>query len=130
MAATVIKELHFPNFDLYKRNDRIIIVRASEGANSTIAEAREYVSLLHDVTNGVPHAVLYIPAKYSLVDSATRAYLATDESLKDIKAIAGVLKTTAHRLMGNLFLEYNKPNVPVKFFEDEDEAISWLLTQL
>lgn len=129
-GVKILQEFHHRIFDLYKRSDRIIIRASKDNAHYTIAETRDYVTALHGMSNGVPHGVLFIPAKNSSMDSASRSYLATDEALKDIVAVAGVLKTVAHRQMGNLYMEYNKPNVPVKFFDDEEKAIEWLHTQL
>lgn len=129
-GAKILREFHHRFFDLYKRSHGIIVRASKENAHYTISETRDYVTALYGMTNGSPHAVLFLPAKNSIMDSASRVYLATDEALKYTKAVAGVLKTVAHRQMGNLYMEYNKPDVPLKFFDDEENAIESLHSQL
>lgn len=125
----IIQEFHHPFFDLYKRSDGIIVRVSKDHAHYTISETHEYVTALRNIMNGTPHKVLLIPGKNSTMDSASRAYLASDEALKGVKALAGVFKTVSHRLIGSLYLEFNKPKIPAKFFETSEEAITWLKSQ-
>lgn len=125
-GAKIVREFHHPIFDLYKRDDGIIVRVSKDNAQYTLPDTHEYVKALHDLTNGAPHFLLLVPGKNSSMDSASRSYLAGDEALKDIKAMSGVLKTVGHRLIGNLYLNYNKPKIPVRFFDTYDEAINWL----
>ncbi len=127
--VTITEKFHHAFFDLYKRSDGIIVRVSADNAHYTIAETNDYVNALHKMTNGSPHLLLLIPGGNSSMDSASRSYLATDEALKDIKAIAGVFTKVGHRLMGNLYQDYNKPKVPVQFFTTADEAIAWLKSQ-
>lgn len=127
--VTITEKFHHAFFDLYKRSDGIIVRVSGDDAHYTTAETIDYVNALHKMTNGTPHLLLLIPGKHSSMDSASRSYVATDEALKDIKAIAGVYTQVGHRLMGSLYVTYNKPKVPVQFFTTANEAIAWLKSQ-
>jgi hypothetical protein len=54
-----------------------------------------------------------------------REYLAK-EGAQYIKAGALITGSPLSNALGNIFLSLNKPNVPTKLFNDEEQAFSWL----
>jgi hypothetical protein len=46
------------------------------------------------------------------------------------KADAFVIKSLAQKILGNFYLKISKPERPTKFFNNKDEAISWLKNYL
>ena len=43
-----------------------------------------------------------------------------------VNAYAMVLSSSLSRMIGNFFLTFDKPAVPVRLFNDETEALAWL----
>jgi len=54
-----------------------------------------------------------------------REYMAT-EGGKYLKAGALLVDSALSKMIGNLFLSINKPQVPTKLFTDEQQAKEWL----
>lgn len=46
-----------------------------------------------------------------------------------VAALAIYSPKSYEKIMGSLFLKINKPVVPMRFFDDRDEAIAWLRKQ-
>jgi len=51
---------------------------------------------------------------------------ASEEYTRHVDALALFSQKLHEKIIGNLFLKINKPIVPTKFFDNRDEAISWL----
>ena len=43
-----------------------------------------------------------------------------------VKAYAMILSSSLSRMIGNFFLSFHKPVVPVKLFDHEEKALAWL----
>lgn len=123
--VTIIREIKHPFFDLYKRSDGIV-VWVSHDEWFTIKEAREFVNALRKITEGVPHLLLVIAGRRSSIDKDGRSYLATEEAMKDIKAMAAVINSYTLRVIANMYMVVDKPVKPVKFFDNPQDAITWL----
>ena len=55
-----------------------------------------------------------------------REYYAGRESKKVFSAVALIVNSPFHSVMGNFFLGINKPLFPVKLFSSEKKALDWL----
>ena len=51
------------------------------------------------------------------------------EGAECITASALLVESALSRMIGNIFLTINKPDVPVKLFTNEQEAKKWLMEQ-
>ncbi|HEU4717238.1 MAG TPA: STAS/SEC14 domain-containing protein [Bacteroidia bacterium] len=60
------------------------------------------------------------------VNDKARDFLAGDEMLDFLAAIALVAKTPAMKLVGNFFIRYHKPRLPVRLFSEIEPARKWL----
>ncbi len=68
--------------------------------------------------------------KYTSVTKAARDFAASGEANVFTIADAYVLHSFHQKILGNFFMTFNKPKVPVKFFDDEKEAVQWLKKHL
>lgn len=60
------------------------------------------------------------------VDKEARAFLAKPENTVLISAGALLVNNQLQKVLGNFFIQINKPPVPARLFTDESEAIAWL----
>lgn len=127
--VTITRELHFPNFDLYKRSDGIVVLTSGDTAWITIKEAKGFVDAMHEITGGTPHPLLFIPGRHASIDKEARAFMATAEALQDIVARATVPSSVAHRIIGQVHQTIDQPAKPVKLFDNITEAVVWLKKQ-
>lgn len=125
----IIDEFHHPLFDMYKRSDGIIVRMSSDNAWYTIKEAKESAAALKEITKGNPHLLLSVSGKKSSVDKEGRSFAASAEGLQDIDALAIVTRNLPQRLIGNQMVANDKPPIPIKLFDNANDAIKWLKAQ-
>lgn len=128
-GITIIDELHHPLFDVYKRNDGMIVRVSHDDAWYTIKEAKESAAALKEITKGSPHLLLSVSGKKSSVDKEGRSYAVSAEGLQNIEALAIVTRNLPQSLIGNHIIANDKPPIPLKLFDNINDAIKWLKTQ-
>lgn len=72
--------------------------------------------------------------KVKKVSKAVRDYLGNDDDTSALKGVepaatALLLKSGISKILGTLFLKFNKPKVPIRLFLKEEKAMEWLLEQ-
>ncbi len=72
------------------------------------------------------HIVLFIPGKLGSITQAAREVSASPEVNRNALAKAIVVSTISQRLIGNFFINVNKPPAPTRVFSSEEEALTWL----
>lgn len=55
-----------------------------------------------------------------------REYLADEKNTQYLSAGAILVQNRSQRIIGNFFLQINKPSIPSKIFVDRMEALKWL----
>lgn len=124
--VSIVKEFHRSFYHLYKRSDGIIKAVTSDTASITMKEARDFVAALKEFTGGIPHPFLYLPGRHLDINKEARSFMASEEGMKYTKALAIVMQSIIHRVIGNLFITVDRPQKPVRHFENENDAITWL----
>lgn len=92
-----------------------------------------------DVWTSRDQSVEYMPGKKFLVllegeenaniSGDARRAGASPEYARHVAALAIYSSKSYEKVMGSLFLKINKPVVPMRFFDNRDEAIAWLRAQ-
>ncbi|NQY10627.1 MAG: hypothetical protein HRT71_14100 [Flavobacteriales bacterium] len=59
------------------------------------------------------------------VDKATRAYLAQIDAITGISCTAIAINSLSTKLIASMYITYDKPPVPTKFFTDMEKAKEW-----
>ena len=108
------------------RTDGIVEVRGANSHTSTVEEAREVAEIISMLGNKKPVPVLRIAGKYSDIGSGVREFMASEESQKNLVADAIVIHSLAQRIIGNFYLQVNRPRKPTRLFTSIGEAERWL----
>lgn len=72
--------------------------------------------------------VLMVADSTTQFTNDARDFSASKEGLRFSMAEALVVKNLAQKLVVNFYLKFNKPSVPSRAFNTEEEAIKWLLS--
>lgn len=64
--------------------------------------------------------------EFAIPSKDVREFMVSEERVKIALADAMVLKSLPQKLMGNLYLQINKPKIPTKFFNTKEAALEWL----
>ncbi|MCB0431326.1 MAG: hypothetical protein KDD54_14525 [Flavobacteriales bacterium] len=88
----------------------------------------ELTRLLDQLTNGVPHPVMFnLDDRYVDIPREVRQYIAQHKRLNELKlAEAIVTRSMASALIANAYLTINKPPIPARLCTDEAKARKWL----
>jgi hypothetical protein len=97
----------------------------SENLHLNLEMAVQCVKERIEFSKGISYPCLIDIGGIKAVDSEARAYMAT-EGAKLVKAAALLTNSIYTKILGNIFLTINKPEIPVRLFSDKAAAIKWL----
>ncbi len=111
----------------YYIEDNILIMRAKQDADFTLEATKNGVEARVKLQRGEKFPVLIDTRLMFQVSEESRKYGATKE-VTDLSVAMAILAGTslATTLLGNFFINFNKPAVPTKMFKNEESAIEWL----
>ena len=111
-------------------HDGIMYVNVVENQDDQVAAQKLVSTAIGEMTEGkkVPMLVEYQVVILPTLES--REYWAQEESSPYTLAEAFVMRWLPMKLIGNFYLNFNKPPRPTRIFSDRDEAVEWLKTFL
>lgn len=102
--------------------------------DATLTNVKEHMRLFeqHFITNGkaLPVLVDIRCQEGKNANKQTRDYLASPEVANITKAAAVLIGNPITKMIGNIFIKFNKPSFPTQLFTDETKALNWLKTFL
>lgn len=105
--------------------DGILFCRFTENLNVDLDIVKSSVESRINFSKGISYPLLIDMKGVRSFTKEAREY-AGKEGIKLVKAGALVVDSALTKMLVNLFLLINKPNVPTKLFTDENEAKEWL----
>lgn len=104
----------------------IIHVHVKHNADIDVDEIKEVRETNETLADGKPYVVLFEIAEFAFISKEAREYGGENELGELRKAMAIVVKSMAHRILANFFINVNKPPTPTKVFNDKAKALEWL----
>jgi hypothetical protein len=112
------------------RSDGIVEVNFGDDVELDLKESIEICEAIGKITGGEKKLILNIGGKNTSATSAARDHSASAAGAKFTIADAFVTKSLAQKLMGNFYMNFHKPIVPTRMFDDVDKATEWLKGRL
>lgn len=117
--------------DLYhsfceRLENNIIYVYVKKDADIDVEQILQIRETNEKLANGNNYVVLFEIAEFAFISKEAREYGGENELGELRKAMAIVVKSMAHRLLANFFINVNKPPTPTKVFNDKKKALEWL----
>jgi hypothetical protein len=112
--------------EMYIDEDGILQIRFFRGVEVTLEKAIEYYAVSNDLLNNQKSLVLVDASEDYQITEEAKAYVQTEEAMKNRIAIAFVTNSLANQLMFNLYVKFYKPLVPLKMFSNKTAALKWL----
>ncbi|MCW3070417.1 MAG: hypothetical protein JWO44_307 [Bacteroidetes bacterium] len=109
----------------YDANSRILRIKIIEGSEIELADALQNHEATKILTKNERHLVLVDGRVNLSVSREARNYAASKDHEGAI-ASAMIITSTANKLIGNFYINVNKPVIPTKIFSSEEKAIEWL----
>jgi hypothetical protein len=118
-----------PKFRMQLRPDGIVHLVVASRTVITLEDAIGAVAAVTQLTGGRRSPLLVDAHDAGQMDRAGRRLELSSEE-KVVSAVAVIVGTPLSRMMGNLFINVSKPQMPVRLFDDEASALAWLQTFL
>ena len=118
----------FSHSELFLREDGIVQINFKDETNISIEESIEINTAIGKLTSEKEALVLMIAGEQTDFDEKARAFSASVLGLKYTIADALVVKNLAQKLMGNFYLNFNRPKKPSRIFTSSEDATKWLLS--
>lgn len=91
-------------------------------------ESREINNAIGRLSDGKPARIMMVPQPNTVFDHGAREFSASDEGLQYTIGDAMITTSLAHKILVSFYLKFNKPKKPSKAFDNEEDAMTWLLS--
>ncbi|MES2285293.1 MAG: hypothetical protein V4547_06350 [Bacteroidota bacterium] len=88
--------------------------------------AQQAVAYRLEATDFVPYPMIIDIKSIKSITKSSRDFLASEKGSEGIIAAAFLIDSSLGRILGNFFIQINKPLKPTKIFTDEIMAKKWL----
>ena len=113
----------------YNSIERIVYMKILDGAEIELENAIQNQEAVKQLTNDEKHLLVVDARSIDVyVSKEARAFSAERKASDPCIAKAFIVNSTANRLIGNFYINFNKPNVPTKLFSTVEKAVEWLNT--
>src|ERR1700751_1086967 len=107
-------------------NDGIVRTKVKPLAEVTLAEAVENSKAVNSFYKEKKYPLLIDSRNIKSITKEARDHFSIQNRETSITSFAVIIDSPLSRIIGNFFMGLNKPSVPAKLFNNENEAINWL----
>lgn len=126
MKALKIIDLGFATIS--KLENSIVKIDMSSSSVIDLDECKKITEVIGELTQKKPALILMIAGNTTNYTIEARIFSASEEGSIYTIADAMIVKNLAQKIMVSFYLKINKPIRPSKAFNDESEAVEWLLS--
>jgi hypothetical protein len=91
-----------------------------------INEAEENSAAVNSFFTGRKFPLLVDARHIRSMTREARSHFSTNGRKTNINSFALIVQSPLSRIIGNFFMSLNKPEIPARIFDNEDEALRWL----
>jgi hypothetical protein len=108
---------------IWLREDGIVQLVVLPGAEYTLAEAKQTLAGIDQVSNGKLRPILVDFRNIKTMERAAREELA---ACQGVTSAAILIDSALSRMIGNVLITFSKPTLPARIYNSEAAAIEWL----
>ena len=113
-------------FRTWMEHDGIARTVVKPDAEIFLLDAKENTAAVETFYNGKKFPLLVDIRNIKSISTEASEHFSLKDRESVINAYAMILSSSLSRMIGNFFLSFHKPVVPVKLFNHENEALEWL----
>ena len=113
---------------IYQNINTIVELHCADNFTFDIEHILENMRYLKQIADDQQLLILIYVAPYTQISPEARAFMAKADHLRFIKAEAFCIKSLAQKILASFYVKIDKPKVLVNFFENKEDAQSWLLS--
>ena len=110
----------------YSIEDGIAIIKWNDNLVISIDIAKEMVEERIGIFSEKKMPFVIDIRELSSIDTTSRKYFAGERSIMGVTAGAILVDSLISKLAGNIYITVDKPQIPVRLFNDERKALNWL----
>ncbi len=122
----VIKHVDLKSVTVSLLEGDIIKLKIKEKCIVDVDDVKEVQAVKRSLIGDKKHTVLFVTPNFGSMTREARDYSASPEVNRNAVAKAIVLNGLAMRIITNFFINFNKPPVEHRAFENEKDALKWL----
>jgi hypothetical protein len=109
-------------------NERgVLVVRINDGAQQSLADAKENLSVAVSETGGKRLPLLIDIRRAQPLEADARHHYSGQTLVDAFSALALLVDARPFgRMMGNVYLRIAQPGIPARLFFEEEAAVDWL----
>jgi len=111
---------------LWLGEDNIIFITIKKGMEIDVDDIKEMQDAKAKLYAGDRHVICADIRDMKSATKAGRDYSGSIKNVETTAAIALIVGSPLSRVLGNLFININKPPYHTKLFNDKEKAIEWL----
>jgi hypothetical protein len=119
-----VHDLH--GFKTWRTDEGFIRTEAKAGVDIVLTFAIENSLVVNELCRGRKLPLLIDLKNLKSITPQARSYFSARDRETDIVAFAFIIHSNFQRMVGNIFIQFNRPRVPTRLFNDEETAIAWL----
>jgi len=127
-TRTPVKKHDLHGFTTWRMNEGIIRTEVKADIDIILPYAIENSLIVNELCRGRKHPLLIDLKNLKSITPEAREYFSARDRESDISAFAFIIHSTFQRMVGNIFIQFNRPARPTKLFNDENSALEWLST--
>lgn len=106
--------------------DGIARTKVKPQAEVNLKESLENSVAVNALCNTKKFPLLVDSRQIKSISKEARDNFSIQNRSTNINAFAVIIESPLSRIIGNFFMGLNKPSVPAKLFNNEEDAVSWL----
>jgi hypothetical protein len=118
--------IELAKFHTWIGTDGIARTVVKQNAEIFLQDAKENTAAIETFYNGKKFPLVVDIRKIKSISSEAREHFTLKGRESVVVAYAMILSSSLSRMIGNFFLSFHKPVVPVKLFDGEEKALAWL----
>ncbi len=107
-------------------SDGVCRTKAKPGANINLEEAIGNSRAVSSFFSGKKYPLLVDARDVASISKEARNQFAINGRETCITCFGLIVKSPLSRVIGNFFIGLNRPSVPARLFDDEQDALNWL----
>ncbi len=120
------KQILLSHSKVWMQEDGIVVLEFGDNIELDVKEAKELLQATKEIAGGKKVLILNVAGKQTTATSAARDFAASAEAIEYTLAEAYVVNNLPQKIIANFYINFHKPLVPTKIFNNKEAAIIWL----